>query len=181
MDEDAASYSGEIAKIERQTEHLFKQFKSVLDTGYAAESGKHESVDVNESLSKAVSLAESENELIQISPPLGLAMVKANKQETGMLFIILLLLSQDCVKTVSDKTIQCEVKENEDHILIDMSHMGHIEKDKYVDILFNHEPIETFLLKCRPTNFLDTLLCYASLLVKKNDTYRVGLSRTCYN
>ena len=86
-----------------------------------------------------------------------------------MIFTILLLVAKDSVRRISDKTINCELKEEQDAIIVTIQHRAHISEHRHTDILFDNESPETLLLRHRPMNVLDTLLCYASLLLKKNN------------
>ena len=86
-----------------------------------------------------------------------------------MIFLIFLLLSRDCLRIVSDKTIRCETKEDENHITVSMRHNGYIQKGKYLDILFDNNPLEAYFFKSDPMYFMDTILYYGNALLKKNN------------
>jgi len=166
-------YAGEIQKIEAVIEDLSKRFKYVVQNTCSPEPEEPHHHDINESLSKAISIVsmykEFDDETIRFDPQPELSKIKSGEQESIMIFVIFLLLSRDCVATVSDKTIHCETTQDQRHVIAGMRHNGYIRQDKYLNILFDSDPLESYFSKSHSTYFMDTLLYYGNLLLKKNN------------
>ena len=163
----------EIQKTETLLEDLTKRFKYVVENTYNLESIETTRFDINECLSIAISIMdmykESKGELISFHPQAKLPEIESNKQEFLTVFLVFLLLSRDCVRTVSDKTIKCETKKEKNHITVRMCHNGYLHRGKYLDVLFGKDPLETYFFKTRPMYFMDTVLCYGNALLKKHN------------
>jgi PAS domain S-box-containing protein len=161
-------YSGEIGKIEAVVEALAKRFRDVLENSYSSEPQKPYSLDANESCMMAINAAGLKEQTIKFSLQHRLSNIKSPPQETVMILIIFLLLSRECLRTVTDKTIQCETKEEQAHIVIALRHKGYVQQDKYLEILFDPDPVESYFFKRHSMYWMDTLLYYANSLAKKN-------------
>ena len=112
---------------------------------------------------------DSDGASIRFDPQPKLPKIESDKQEFLMIFLIFLLLSRDGLRTVSDKTIKCETKEHENHITVSMSHNGYLHQGKYLDILFDNDPLETYFFNTHPIYFMDAVLYYGNALLKKNN------------
>jgi PAS domain S-box-containing protein len=163
----------EIRQAEGLLEELTKRFRYVVENTYSLEPGETTRFDINECLSIAISIIgvyeESDGEGIKFDPQAKLPKIESNKQEFLMIFLIFLLLSRDGLRTVSDKTIKCETKEDENHITVRISHNGYLHHGKYLDILFDNNPLETYFFKSHSTYFMDAILYYGNALLKKNN------------
>jgi PAS domain S-box-containing protein len=162
----------EIQKAENLLENLTRRFKYVVENTLSLEPVETTRFDINECLSIAISIIsmyqESDSERIIFDPQAKLPKIESDKQEFLMIFLIFLLLSRDCLRIVSDKTIKCETKEDEKHITVRMCHNGYLQQGKYLDILFDNNPLETYFFKSDPMYFMDTVLYYGNTLLKKN-------------
>jgi PAS domain S-box-containing protein len=172
-------YAEEIQKVEELFEHLTKRFKYVVENTYSHEPVTTTHFDINDCLSIAVSIMrmyeESGAESIRFDPQAGVPEIESNRQEFLMIFLIFLFLSRDCLRTVSQKTITCETKKDEDHIIVSMYHNGYLQQGKYLDILFDNDPLDSYFFMGKSMYFMDTLLHYGILLLKKNDvTIRIN-------
>jgi hypothetical protein len=145
----------------------------MVENTYSLEPVETTQFDINECLSIAITIMrmyeESAGESIKFNPQGEVPKIELNKQEFLMIFLIFLLLSRDCLRTVSDKTIKCETKEDENDIIVSMWHNGYLQQGKYLEILLNDDPIESCFFKSRSMYFMDTLLYYGNLLLKKNN------------
>ncbi len=163
----------EIQKAEGLLEGLTKRFKYVVENTYSLEPVETTRFDINECLSIAINIigmyGESDGESIRFDPQPKLPKIEADKQEFLMIFLIFLLLSRDGLRTVSDKTIKCETKEDENYVTVSMSHNGYLHQGKYLDILFDNDPLETYFFKSRTMYFMDAVLYYGNALLKKNN------------
>lgn len=163
----------EIQKSENLLENLTKRFKYVVENTYSLEPVETTRFDINECLSIAINIMsiyqESDGENITFDPQAKLPIIESDKQEFLMIFLIFLLLSRDCLRIVSDKTIRCETKEDENHITVSMRHNGYIQQGKYLDILFDNNPLEAYFFKSDPMYFMDTIIYYGNALLKKNN------------
>jgi PAS domain S-box-containing protein len=163
----------EIQKAENHLEDLTKRFKYVVENTYSLEPGQTTRFDINECLSIAISIIgmyeESDGESIRFDSQAKLPEIESDKQEFLMMFLIFLLLSRDCLRVVSDKTITCETKEDVNHITLSMRHNGYLQQGKYLDILFDNNPLETYFFGSDPMYFMDTVLYYGNALLKKNN------------
>ena len=162
------NYAGEIGKIEWRMERLSKQLEYLLTHAFAPDYPQRRYPDVNECLARAIRIVESADAPVHFSPQPGLPGTTSLEQDPTMIFIIFLLLARDCVSSASDKTIICDTEAGKDAIMVNIRHKAFIRDVKYTDILLDNEPLETLLVKHRPSHVLDTLLCYASTLLKKN-------------
>ncbi|MBW1676176.1 MAG: PilZ domain-containing protein [Deltaproteobacteria bacterium] len=166
-------YAEEIQKVEGLFEGLTKRFKYVVENTYSLEPVDTTHFDINECLSIAISIVrmyeESASESIRFDAQAKVPEIESNRQEFLMIFLIFLLLSRDCLRTVSDRTIRCETKEDENHIIASIFHNGYLQQGKYLDILFDNEPLESYFFKSHSVYFIDTLLYYGNLLLKKNN------------
>jgi hypothetical protein len=84
------------------------------------------------------------------------------------MLLIFLLLSRTCLKNVSNRTIKCETVTNKKHVIAKISHNGFIHQRKYLDIIFQSDPLENYFFKTDSICCMDTLLYHANLLLKKN-------------
>ncbi|HID31699.1 MAG TPA: PAS domain S-box protein [Desulfobacterales bacterium] len=169
-----AYYAREIQKVEQLFEHLTKRFKYVVENTYSLEPVETTRFDVNDCLSIAVSIMrmyeESVAESIRFDSQAEVPEIESNRQEFLMIFLIFLFLSRDCLRTVSEKTINCETKKDENHITVTICHNGYLQQGKYLDILFDNDPLDSYFFKGHSPHFIDTLLHYGILLLKKNNT-----------
>ncbi len=168
-----AYYAEEIQKVEELFEGLIRRFRYVVENTYFLEPVETTRFDINECLSIAISIIrmyeESAGESIRFDPQGKVPEIESNKQELLMIFLVFLLLSRDSLRTVSDKTIKCETKEDENDITVSMYHNGYLQQGKYLDILFDTDPLESYFFKSHSIYFVDTLLYYGNLLLKKNN------------
>jgi PAS domain S-box-containing protein len=166
-------WAKEIQEVEELVEDLTKRFRYMVENTYSLEPVETTQFDINECLSIAITIMrmyeESAGESIKFNPQAEVPKIELNKQEFLMIFLIFLLLSRDCLRTVSDKTIKCETKEDKNDIIVSMWHNGYLQQGKYLDILLNDNPIESCFFKSRSVYFMDTLLYYGNLLLKKNN------------
>jgi PAS domain S-box-containing protein len=166
-------YAEEIQKVEVLLEDLTKRFRCVTENTYSREPMGATHFDINECLSIAISVIrmyeEPAGESVRFDRQAMVPKIESNKQELVTIFLIFLLLSRDSLRTVSDKTIMCETKEDENDIIVSMMHNGYLQQGKYLDILFDNDPLESYFFKSHSTYFMDTLLCYGNLLLKKNN------------
>jgi len=166
-------YPEEIKKIEELIEDLTKKFRYMIDNTYLPEPVETYDFDINECLSKAITIMTMYEEFngnkIEFDPQPRLPKTESNEQEIIMMFLVFLLLSRDCAKTVSDKTIKCETKVDKNHIIASISHNGYIRESRYLDILFDKNPLQSYFSKRHSIYFMDTVLCYGNLLLKKNN------------
>ncbi len=168
-----AFYPEEIKKIEELIEDLTKKFRYMIENTYLPEPVKTYDFDINECLSRAITIVtmyeEFDGESIEFNPQPRLPKARSDEQEIIMMFLVFLMLSRDCVRTVSDKTLRCETRENQDHIIASISHNGYIQESRYLDILFDNNPLQSYFSKSHSIYFMDTLLYYGNLLMKKNN------------
>jgi PAS domain S-box-containing protein len=171
--DDAALYdAGEFKEIEKLLSDLSNKFKYMLESTCCAGPAKTGHFEINECLSKAISIASMyegiDSNSIVFIPRSQLPITGANEQEFVTIFLIYLLLSRDCLRNVSDTTIRCETTKDDDHIIATISHNSSILQDKYLDIVFHNKPLESYFLKSDFTCFMDTLLYYGNCLLRKN-------------
>ena len=168
-----AYYAEEIQKVEELFEHLTKRFRYVVENTYSLEPAETTHFNINDCLAIAVSIMrmyeESAAESVRFDPQAELPEIESNRQEFLMIFLIFLFLSRDCLRTVSEKTIRCETKKEKNHIVVSMCHNGYLQQGKYLDILFDNDPLDSYFFKGHSTYFMDTLLHYGISLLKKND------------
>lgn len=168
-----AYYAEEIQKVEVLFKDLTKRFRYVVENTCSHEPMETAHLDINECLSIAISIItmydESAGVSIRFDPHPGVPRIESNKQELLMIFLIFLLLSMDSLRTVSDKTIKCETKEDENDITVSVRHNGYLQQGKYLNILFDDDPLESYFFKSPSTYFTDTFLYYVNLLLKKNN------------
>jgi PAS domain S-box-containing protein len=168
-----AYYAEEIQEVAELFEDLTKRFRYVVENTYSLEPVETTQFDINECLSIAISIIgmyeESGGESIRFNPQAEVPKIESNKQEFLMIVLIFLLLSRDCLGTVSDKAIKCETKEDENNIIVSMCHNGYLQKGKYLDMLLDDDPIESCFFKSHSMYFMDTLLYYGNLLLKNNN------------
>ncbi|NVM21035.1 MAG: PilZ domain-containing protein [Desulfobacterales bacterium] len=166
-----AYYAGEILKIEKLINDLTKNFKYMAEI-YSLEPVETNYFDINECISRAIAIVRMYqgfgDETIRFDPQPGVPEIESNEQELGIIFLIFLLLSKHCIKTVSDKTIECRIREDQSHVIASISHNGSVGQDKYLDIIFHNDPIESYFFKSHSVCFMDTLLHYGNFLLKKN-------------
>jgi len=161
-------YSGEIGKIEDVVEDLAKRFKYVIENTRSSEPPRSHGVDANESCMTAIRALGLEEGTIKFNPQPRLSKTESHPQETVMMLIIFLLLSREYIRTVTDKTIECETEENQGHIVVTLRHKGYMQQDKYLEMLFDPDPVESYFFKRDSMYWMDTLLYYANFLAKKN-------------
>ncbi len=170
--DNTALYAEEMASVEKHVRELSGKFKYMLENAYLCEPAGTTRFDINESFSRAITIVNLFEGLGNSSIRLAssnLPMIESDQQEFVMIFLILLLLSRDCLKSVSDTSIRCETARNNNHIVATISHNGHIQRDKYMETLFQGNPIESYFFKPGSVHFMETLLHYENLLLKKND------------
>ena len=171
-DRELAYYEEEIQKVEELLEDLTKRFKYVVKNTYSLEPVETTHFDINECLSIAINImmyAEPAGEGIRFDRQAKVPKIESYQQEFLMIFIIFLMLSRDCLRTISDKTIECETKEDKNYVIVSMCHNGYVQQGKYLDILFENDPLESYFFKSHSMYFMDTLLYYGNLLLKKNN------------
>jgi len=165
-------YVGEIQKLEELVVNLSEQFKYMLENTCYFQSSGISPFDVNQTLLNTITILEMCGGLDGCSMRLESAsvtpMIEACEQEFIMIFLIFLLLSRTCLKNVSDKTIKCETITNKKHIIAKISHNGFIHQPKYLDIIFQSDPLATYFFNGDSVCCMDTLLYQANLLLKKN-------------
>ena len=165
-------YMGEVERVEKLVEDLSKKFKCVLENTFSFNLARISHFDVNQSLSTAIAIAGSYegfgSDTIRFESRSVLPMLKSNEQEYIMIFLVFLLLSRDCLKNVTDRTIRCETQTDGGHIVCRISHNGSIRKDKCLDIILDSNPVGNYFFQSDSICFMDTLLYYGNLLMKKN-------------
>lgn len=163
----------ETEKAEKLVQNLSKKFRYALENTFSVEPGETRHFDINQSLSTAIAIVNSYDgtggDTIRFESRLQLPTVKSNEQEFTMIFVIFLLLSRDCLKDVSDRTIRCETTTDNNHIVARILHNGCIRKDRCLDIIFHSNPVASYFFETDSICFMDTLLHYGNLLMKKNN------------
>lgn len=165
-------YVGEIQKLEELVGNLSEQFKYMLENTCYLQSSGVSPFDVNQTLSKTISILEMCGGLdgcsMRLKSASVLPMIEACEQEFIMIFLILLSLSRTCLKNVSDRTIKCETVTNKKYVIAKISHNGFIRQRKYLDIIFQSDPLANYFFNSDSVCCMDTLLYHANLLLKKN-------------
>ncbi len=171
--DNAILYAEEMASVKKHVREISDKFKYMLENACLGEPAGTTRFDINESLSRAITIVNIFEGLgdssIGLSSSSDLPMIESDQQEFVMIFLILLLLSRDCLRSVSDTAIRCETARDNNHIVARISHNGHIQQEKYMKILFQGNPIESYFLEPGSVHFMETILYYANLLLKKND------------
>jgi PAS domain S-box-containing protein len=151
---------------------LSEQFKYMLENTGCFQSADVRPFNVNQTLSKTVAILEMCGALdgcnVRLKFPSGMAIIEACEQEFVMMFLTFLLLSRTCLKNVSDRAIRCKTITNKKHVIAKISHNGFVQQPKYLDIIFESDPLERYFFKTDPVCCMDTLLYHANLLLKKN-------------
>jgi len=168
-------YLGEIQKLEGLVVNLSEHFKSMLENTCYFQSLGVSPFDVNQTLLKTIAILKSCGALdgcgVTLKPPSSvIPMVEACEQEFIMIFVVLFLLSRTCLKNVSERAIECETVTNKKHVIARISHNGFIHSRKYLDIIFDSDPLSHYFFATDSVCAMDTLLYYAALLLKKNKT-----------
>jgi hypothetical protein len=162
----------EIVKVERLVEDLSKTFKYMLENTFCLEPAKISQFDVNRSLLRAITILRLydglDGDSIKFETQSELPMMASNEQDFVMIFLIFLLLSRDCLTNVSNRTIKCETITDNSHIVASISHNGSIRQDRCLDIIFHDNPIEGCFFNSGLISYMDTLLYYSNLLMKKH-------------
>jgi PAS domain S-box-containing protein len=169
---DTSYYVEAIQEAQELVGKLSEQFKYVLENTCYFQSSGVCPFDLNQTLSKTVTILEMCGGLdgcsVSLKSPSVMPMMEACEQELVMMFLIFLLLSKTCLKHVSNRTIKCETITNKKHIIAKISHNGFIHQRKYLDIIFQSDPLESYFFKSDSICCMDTLLYHANLLLKKN-------------
>lgn len=160
--------AAELTKIEWQMERLAKQLGYLVEQASMPNPPQPGGADIKKTLSKVIHMVESADEPVDFSAYIGQPKAGISERDCSMIFMVFLLLARESVGRVSDKTVKCELKEEKGDLIVDIRHKGFISDPKYAEMLFDNDSPETLLLRHRPDNVLGTLLCYASLLLKKN-------------
>jgi hypothetical protein len=165
-------YVGEIQKLEELIGNLSEHFRYMLENTCYFQSSGVSPFDVNQTLAKTISILEMCGGLdgcsMRLTSASVLPMIEACEQEFIMIFLIFLLLSRTCLKNVSDRTIKCETVTNRKHIIAKISHNGFIHQRRYLDIIFQSDPLANYFFNSDSVCCMDTLLYHANLLLKKN-------------
>jgi PAS domain S-box-containing protein len=165
-------YVEAIQEAEELVGKLSEQFKYMLENTCYFQSSGVSPFDLNQTLSKTVTILELCGGLdgcsVSLKSPSVMPMMEACEQEFMMMFLIFLLLSRTCLKNVSNRTIKCETVTNKKHVIAKISHNGFIHQRKYLDIIFQSDPLENYFFKTDSICCMDTLLYHANLLLKKN-------------
>jgi len=171
--DNAILYAEEMASVEKHVREISDKFKYMLENVCLCEPAGTTRFDINESLARAITIVNVFEGLgdssIRLASFPNLPMIESDQQEFVMIFLIFLLLSRDCLKSVSDTAIRCETVRENNHIVARISHNGHIQQEKYMEILFQGNPIDSYFFEPGSVHFMETLLHYANLLLKKND------------
>ncbi len=161
-----------IQEAEELVKKLSEQFKYMLENTCYFQSSGVCPFDLNQTLSKTVTILEMcgglEGCSVRLIAPSVIPMMEACEQEFVMMFLIFLLLSRTCLKNVSNRTIKCETLTNKKHLIAKISHNGFVHQRKYLDIIFQSDPLENYFFKSDSVCCMDTLLYHANLLLKKN-------------
>jgi PAS domain S-box-containing protein len=170
---EATSHSARIEKAGKCVGDFSEKLKCVLENACRPEHADISCLGVNECLSKAINIVDLYEGLdvrnITLKARPKLPLTASNEQELTMIFLVFLLLSRDSLRSVSDTSITCKTAKDENHIIAEISHNGHIEQGRYLDIIFHKNPLESFFLNSDTIGFMDTLLYYANVLLKKNE------------
>jgi PAS domain S-box-containing protein len=165
-------YVEAIQEAEELVERLSAQFKYTLENTCYFQSSGVCPFDVNQTLAKTVAVLERCGGLdgcsVSLKRPSVMPIMEACEQEFVMMFLIFLLLSRTCLKNVSNRAISCETAANKKHVIAKISHNGFIHQPKYLDIIFQSDPLENYFFKSNSVCCMDTLLYHANLLLKKN-------------
>ncbi len=166
-------YAGKIEEVEQIVKDLSNRFKHMLENTCCHEPRDTSQFDINQSLSEAIGMvgapAGLEGNSITFKRRTKLPITESNEQEFVMIFLVFLLLCQDLLRNVSDRTIRCETERDNDHIIARILHNGHVRQGKYLDMLFHDNPVHAYFFEHNSVSFVDTLLYYGNLLLKKNN------------
>jgi len=165
-------YAEEIQKLETLVVNLSDQFKYMLENTCYFQSSELSPFDLNQTLLNTVRILEMCGGLdgcgMRLESASALPLIEACEKDFIMIFLIFLLLSRTCLKNVSDRTIKCETITNKKHVIAKISHNGFIHQRKYLDIIFQSDPLANYFFNSDSVCSMDTLLYYANLLLKKN-------------
>ena len=165
-------YVEAIQEAEEFVERLSEQFKYMLENTCYFQSSGVCPFDVNQILAKTIAVLERCGRLdgcsVSLKCPSVMPIMEACEQEFVMMFLIFLLLSKTCLKNVSNRAISCETAANKKHVIAKISHNGFIHQPRYLDIIFQSDPLENYFFKSNSICCMDTLLYHANLLLKKN-------------
>ncbi len=168
-----ATYVQEAGMAEKLAGGFCEKLQCLLQNTFRSDPVHEPFSEISSCLSKAISvmgLYEGfDGNSITFKAPQKMPVTQPEEQDVVMLLVIFLLLSKDCLANGSDMSIVCETETVASHLIVKILHTGHIRQDGYLDILFHHDPLETYFLKSHAISFMDTLLYYANFLLKKND------------
>jgi PAS domain S-box-containing protein len=161
-----------IKQVRKNVGHICDKLYEVLKNMSPTSPQEGNPGQVNRCLSKAIQTGQMAEGMAGIAITCergsGLPQAQADGQELAMVFLVFLLLSKDCFSNLSRRSIHCKTAKNGNHLVVRFSHNGFIQKDRYLKILFHHDPLEDYFLKCASLSQTDTLLYYANFLLKKN-------------
>jgi PAS domain-containing protein len=170
---DLSCYVDEVKEIEDLIEGLTRRFKYLAEDTHVPAREETGHFDLNQCLSRALTIFSLYEDLggerIVSEPKPGLWDVEANEHEFIMIFLVVLLLSRDCLSFASDKTIRCTMEEDQGCIIVRTCHSGQIMQDRYLAVMFDIDPLKSYFVERHPMYFMDTLLYYCNLLMKKNN------------
>ncbi len=171
--DDLSYYVGETEKVVSLAEDLSRRLRYVQEGTVSLEPAEVRDFDINETLSKAITIARTYEGLngdsVRFGAQAGLPTVRSNEQEFIMMFVIFLLLCRDCLKNVSDKRIACETFADNGHVVARMTHNGCIRDDRCLGIMLHSNPVESYFFHSDSVSCMDTLLHCGNLLMKKNN------------
>jgi len=166
-------YAEKIEEVEQIVKDLSNRFKHMLENTCCHEPTDISRFNINKSLSKAIGMVGApgglEGNSITFKRRTKLPITESNEGEFVMIFLVFLLLCQDCLRNVSNKTIRCETERDNGHIIARILHNGHVRQGKYLDMLFHKNPVHAYFFEHNSISFVDTLLYYGNLLLKKNN------------
>jgi len=170
---DVTYYTKEIEEAGRLVRGLSDRFKHVLENAPFLEPDQISCFDVNQLLSRVTSVSgmvrDADGYSVRFEPGADLPQVESNEREFVILSQLLAWLCRSCLGNTMDRTIECQTSKDRNRIIVKMSHRGPVPKDRLLNIIICENPLESLLGATESIGVADALMCYANLLMRKNN------------